>query len=466
MRYGVYLAILLAVAFAYRSYSSRPAEVTVALATVAPLKASFTAEGSVKAKEYDLSPEVSGRIVAIYVREGDLVKKGRPLIDLDSSEISAATVEAQASERAANAAVRQAEAQRDLSREQSNARIRSAKALLAQARARLRQVLAGVRPQEIAQAEHQIQKLQSEATDAERSYQRAKFLFENKAVSRADMEAAENRLNIAEAAVAQAKDALALLQAGARTEEREVAQSSVDAAAADLSAALSGQREVMALEQAVGAARARAAEAAAAIRRIQTGLSKIALKAPADGFITHVRVEVGALASPSSPAITMASRSDLRVEAEISSEDAAKVRPGMPVVVTSPAYPGTLFKAKIVSLSAVGELKPDAAIRTRIVRARVAVEHPERFRPGMEVDVEGESVLKTTLTVPSDALTFSGSTVSVFILEKGGVHQQVVTTGFSNADRTEILSGLKAGASVVVRGKENLKDGQAVRVKP
>jgi membrane fusion protein (multidrug efflux system) len=163
----------------------------------------------------------------------------------------------------------------------------------------------------------------------------------------------------------------------------------------------------------------------------------------------------------------VATRRDLHIEAEISSEDAAKAEPGMPVTVTSPSRPGQALNAKVVSLSPVGELKPDAAIRTRIVRARVMLEKDwELFRPGMEVDVQGERVLKRALAVPNDALAFSGESAVVFVVERDGVaRSRPVVVGMSNARLTEIVSGLRAGERVVVDGKDELKDGDRVRVR-
>ena len=186
-----------------------------------------------------------------------------------------------------------------------------------------------------------------------------------------------------------------------------------------------------------------------------------------DGYVVRVYGEKGTIAGPTSPTLLLAARQDLHIEAEVSSEDAAKLKVGMPLEVTSPAYPGVIFAARLDRVSEIGELKPDAAIRTRIVRARVILDEGwARFRPGVEVDVEGSQVLKQALAVPSDAISLEDSRTVVFVVQNGTARAREVRVGVTTMAATEVLSGLQQGERVVVDGKTGLTDGARVRERP
>jgi multidrug efflux pump subunit AcrA (membrane-fusion protein) len=67
--------------------------------------------------------------------------------------------------------------------------------------------------------------------------------------------------------------------------------------------------------------------------------------------------------------------------------------------------------------------------------------------------------------VPKDAVREENGKKIVFLLKENHVERRAVTTGGTRGADTEILAGLVAGDTVVVRGPETLRDGQAVEVK-
>lgn len=348
-----------------------------------------------------------------------------------------------------------------------DARIAAARANVRQALARLDQTRKGARTQELDQGRHRVEGLQAVKEEAEKAYLRTKRLVEEGAISVSERDAAEARYKSALAALDEARASLELLQVGPRPEEIRAAEAVVDVARADLATAMSAMGDLAALRNAVEVAWAQRFGAEAQVDRIKTALPKVELRSPVDGIISKVSAEVGTMASPGVTAVVISTRQDLRIEAEISSEDASKVSQGMTVAVTSPAYPGRSFAARIKELSPVGELKPDAAIRTRIVRARVMLAKDwDLFRPGMDVDIEGAGTMKKALSVPSDAISIDGSRSYVFVVSNGVASTRDVKTGFSNVEFTEVLEGLKTGDLVVVRGKDLLKNGSRVREKP
>jgi Cu(I)/Ag(I) efflux system membrane fusion protein len=154
------------------------------------------------------------------------------------------------------------------------------------------------------------------------------------------------------------------------------------------------------------------------------------------------------------------------IEAEIADQDASKVQPGQEVLLSIPAYPGRSFKAILEEVAPHAQLKPDIAIRTRIVRVRIRpFEGLDKLRPGLEVDVFGESVAaQDALWIPSDALILLESETAVFVLEGGVARKREVETGFVGPERVEIVSGLAEGERVATSGKDLLTDGSRVRI--
>ncbi|PID69659.1 MAG: hemolysin secretion protein D, partial [Flavobacteriales bacterium] len=67
-------------------------------------------QGQVEAKQINVAPKVAGRVKTIYVEEGEDVKKGQLLLELESTEIDAKMAQAQAAKSAAQAQANKAQA--------------------------------------------------------------------------------------------------------------------------------------------------------------------------------------------------------------------------------------------------------------------------------------------------------------------------------------------------------------------
>ena len=75
----------------------------------------------------------------------------------------------------------------------------------------------------------------------------------------------------------------------------------------------------------------------------------------------------------------------------------------------------------------------------------------------------GES--KPRLLIPKDALIPRGKQKVVYIFDKGIAKQSFIQTGVSVGNKIEILKGLNKGQLVVVKGNENLRPKQPIRIK-
>ncbi|MDR7544593.1 MAG: efflux RND transporter periplasmic adaptor subunit [Armatimonadota bacterium] len=465
----VVAAIFLAAAAgagAYRVRLGSPPAVEVVAVRRGTIAASFTADGVVKGKTVDLAASVAGRVRALRVVEGQPVAARQVLVLLDDREWRAGVREAQAAVQSARILLAQAEAALVLAREQAAAREAQAKAHLAAARAQLTQTLAGPRPQEVAQAHQQVEMTRASLSAAEQAVRRARQLHAAGGLARADLDEAEARYEVARAQHRAATEALDLMRAGARPEERAAAAAQVEAAQAQLEAARAAWQEVALRRADLEASRARVAQAEAALARAEVALASTALTAPFDGVVSRIAVEVGQMVTPAMPLLTLVNPRDLWISADVADEDAAKVHEGQEVIVTAPAFPGRRFRGHVRSLATAAETKPDAAIQTRVVRVTIRLEDGlTLLRPGLEVDVEGTAhVVASALVVPSDAVLLRDDRTAVFVVEDGVAKLREVRPGYSNFVLTEILAGLRDGELVIVRGKDGLADGQRVKI--
>jgi HlyD family secretion protein len=444
----------------------RPVEVETTTARIEEISGTFTSEGVVRGREYELATEVSGKIVDLRVREGDRASKNQLVLRVDSEDLEKALREAYATTRAAVMESSRAGSTYGAAKRELEAQVKSARIGITQAEAELRRVKAGARTEEVQQANHRLKKAEAVLEEARKHLERTRILVTEGAIPRAQLDRAEASFSTAEADVDEARSYADMLKRGPRPEDVSIAEQQVKASKAALDQVLSKYAQLNPLQLQMSIARANIERAQAAEERIRQAMTKTELRAPVAGIVTRLRVEAGTVAVSGVPIITISTREDLHIEAEIGSEDTAKIRNGMALNVTSPAFPGQVFRAKLVSSLPVGELKADAAIRTRIVRSRVELlDGMGSFRPGMEVDVEGRAHLKTSLTVSSDAIVVSDRGTGVYTIREERAWWTPVRLGYASASQTEILDGLRQGDTVVISGKEELTDGARVRPK-
>ncbi len=175
----------------------------------------------------DVSAKIMGRVIAVYVREGDKVQAGQVLVQLDNSDLLAQVRQAEAAVAATRAALSQAMIALDIQRTQSQTRIEQARSELNQALEQLSVVKEGARRQERAQADEGVRQAQA-------AYERAK-----EAVKMAEVELQQAREGVkqAEAAVEAAKQQLELMREGYRKQQIAQAEAAFKQAEANLKVA-------------------------------------------------------------------------------------------------------------------------------------------------------------------------------------------------------------------------------------
>jgi HlyD family secretion protein len=289
-----------------------------------------TIYGNVDIRQVQAAFDDSGRILRLAVQEGDRVHKGQLLAELDPIRFRDAVDRNQASVAA---------------QEQMLARL-----------------LAGSRPEEIAEARAEAAAAQARLSNAEITWQRQQVLAAQQYVPKQSLDNAAAALKTARANLDHAQQALTLAIKGPRKEDIAAARQQLRADKAALALAL---RE----------------------------LTDTRLYAPEDGVVQDRILEPGDMVSPQIPVFTLALDNPVWVRAYLPEKALGQVRLGMKATIDSDSFPGKSFSGWVGFISPTAEFTPKTVqtteLRTELVyRVRVYACNPQhRLRLGMPVTV-------------------------------------------------------------------------------
>jgi HlyD family secretion protein len=301
------------------------------------------ASGYVEATEVRVSPEVGGRVIELKVDEGDRVEVGALIARLSTTD--------------AELNIRRAAAERD------------------QAMAQLRLLEAGARPEDIRQAEAQLDSAQAdmrataaELQAAEADLQRFDALLAASAGSRKQRDDALTRRDVAIARLAAARDraraaaeALARLKSGARREEVE-------------------------------AARARVAVVDAQIASLRKGVSDAVLTSPVAGTVTSKLVDAGEVIAPRTAVVVVTDLDHAWANVYVDEPVVPRLRLGQKLVLVTDA--AQRLEGTITFISPKAEFTPrnvqTAEERSRLVyRIKVSADNKDGvLKSGMPIEAE------------------------------------------------------------------------------
>ncbi len=192
----------------------------------------------------------------------------------------------------------------------------------------------------------------------------------------------------------------------------------------------------------------------ASLRTKRQALPVLAVRAPLAGTIVEAEAVAGTAADTGTCLCAVADLTSLWVQVNIFEADLAAVEVGAEAELTVTAYPSQVFRGRLVQ---VGAFIDEA---TRTVKGRLEAANPgARLKPGMfgEVRLVAKQAV-TFLAVPEEAVrTIDGKTVVFVPAEAGKYVRRDVTTGRAVDGWIEILSGLRAGESVVTGGSFDVK---------
>lgn len=330
---GVVLALTLSVSliFAHARHGNTPAS-----APQAPERqALVSGPGRVEPATEDikLGSELSGKLKAVYVEEGDTIRRGQVLAELENDDY--------------------------------RAQVGSAEAEVAAKEATLRKVLNGARAQERSEALSSVRAAEAVMNNARAEMERRQKLFAAGVISREEAERYAREYDVAKARSEEAAERHSLVDDRAREEDRSFAE-------ADLKLARARLEE----------ARARHA--------------KTLITSPIDGTVLRKHHRSGESVSNSStvpdPILTIGDKKVLRVRVDVDETEVGKVAVGQRAFVTADAFGKERFWGRVVR---VGEQlgrknvrtdEPTEKVDTKVLETLIELENGAPLPVGLRVD--------------------------------------------------------------------------------
>jgi cobalt-zinc-cadmium efflux system membrane fusion protein len=263
----------------------------------------------------------------------------------------------------------------------------------------------------------------------------------------------------AQIAAARAELARSRVQQAQAKRQAERSRSLVNIGAVPTKEAEAAEAEADALSQAIRAQEATIAGINARLARfgatVDAGSSNsiTAIRSPFDGVVIRVDAGPGAVVDPTSVLMSVADLSRVYVEAQVFEKDLGRIKVGQSTQVRFEAYPNDSFQGRIVAIKDI--LDP----QTRTAGVRVELPNPAgRLRLEMFATIELPTTgTHSALTIPTESVQTVNKRQVVFI-KQDSLHfaaREVRTAG--DGLTREVVSGLKEGESVVVKGAYQLK---------
>ena len=348
----------------------------------------YEAVGTVQAKNRSvIAAKVMGNIVALHVREGDTVRAGQTVIEIDNRDAGIQLQKTQAGMR---------EVQDSLEEVERSIRVAESARAAAQANEKL----------------------------AKTTLSRYETLFERRSVSPQEFDEVRTKYEIAKA---ESERADRLLQVTAARQSQVRAR--IDQAKADIANA-----------------------------RVYVGYSRIA--APIDGVVVSKQADVGYMATPGMPLLTIENNSRYQLHASVEESRLGTIHLNDRVQIVLEALGNTEL------MGTVEEIDPaaDPATRSYIVKIALANIGNIQLRSGLYGKARFVTGQRKILSVPQTAVAQQGQLTGVFVVDQSGVARlRLVKTGRTVGDRIELLSGLNDGEEIVSEGIASLRDGVRVR---
>ncbi|MCX7943924.1 MAG: efflux RND transporter periplasmic adaptor subunit [Deltaproteobacteria bacterium] len=186
------------------------------------------------------------------------------------------------------------------------------------------------------------------------------------------------------------------------------------------------------------------------------------IKAPFDGILSEIYVEIGEYLVPGTPIYDLFNDDRYYLSARFDEVDAARITTGMRVRLKSDSLAGRILEGKVSWISPVvsTDLKASKGVEVHFDVNNV---EPD-MRIGMSF--EAEVIVNTKRSVkflPSSVVVGRYGEKYVFVINGDYIRKRTINIGLSNWERTEIISGVEETDMIVVpTSADELKDGMKI----
>jgi HlyD family secretion protein len=411
------LVVLGVVALAYRLFSHDAPEVDVVRASAQSSDIGgvvLSASGYIVAHhKINLNSKVTGRVKWIGVEKGDKVKEGQVLVRLEDDEF--------------------------------RAQYEQARGAAENARAYLEELQNGSRPEEVQQAQHNLDEARATLANDKLTLDRTRDLANQGVVSKQASDDATGKFEADQQRVNSLEKVFQLSKLGPRKEEIARARGALDQA--------QGQADYA-----------------------KSLLDATVIRAPVTGTILERAAEKGELVTsgfastaeggPQGLVVSLADLNDLQVELDIAQDDFARLGPKQKGVVTVDAYPDLKWDGIIA------EISPQANRAKATVQVKVQILNPDaHLRPDMNATVKflaDENKQTSTqpqgVFVPTAAIHDRDGKKFVFLAFDGKALSREVKIQAQRSGGV-MVQGLNGGEDIITSAPQDLKDGERIKIK-
>ena len=420
---GIAVVVLLSLsALVYRLFARNVPEVEVVRAAAQNSDVGGTvlsATGYIVAHHtINVNSKVTGRLAWIGVEKGDQVKEGQVLVRLEDQEFRASYEQAQGG--------------------------------VANARAYLDELEHGSRPEEVQQAQHNLDEARATLVNDKLVLDRTKELSAAGVVARQALDDATAKFDSDQQRVNSLEKAFQLMKIGPRQEE-------------------------------IARARGALSQAQGQLDYARSQLDATVIRAPVTGTILDRTAEKGELITaqfasaaaggPQGSVVSLADLNDLQVELDIAQADFARLSPKQKAIVSTDAYPDKTYDGEIAQIS------PEANRQKATVQVKVQVLNPGKYsdiqlRPEMNATVKfladepkaAKNSQPSGAFVPAEAMRDRDGKKVVFLAFNGKALMRPVQI-VSQRSGGLLVNGLVGGENVITTAPQDLKDGQKIKIK-
>ena len=287
--------------------------------------------GNVEVTDINLGFKTSGRIVELLVEEGQKINKGERLALLDNAELESLA-------------------------EQN-------KAYLNETLAKLEELKAGSRPQELEQAKATVANAEAELIKAKNDLERYNALYKDELIAAQQMDNAKKAYDVALSQHKKDIETLSLVKEGPRKEDIKAAASRVE-------------------------------QARAALKATEEKLKDTVLYAPISGVVLKKNVEPGETVSAGLPVYTIGDLANPWIKIYVKEDRLGLVKLGQKAEVKVDTYPKKIYEGMVTFISSEAEFTPKN-VQTQEERVKlvfgikVSVKNiNDELKPGMPADVK------------------------------------------------------------------------------
>jgi HlyD family secretion protein len=329
--------------------------------------------------QVDLSFKLAGRLTTLNIREGDHVKKGFEIARLDPGQLDQQRARDRAAVESAQSNYQQLITTIEYQKATLESDIAAKKAELDQAKAKLSELVAGSRTQEIQQAQSAVADARARRDLAQRERDRLETLYKNEDISTSQYDQARTNYDSAAAMLRQAEERLAMVQEGPRKEELAGQRAAVARAEAAVKTAEANRIELRRKEQELSARRAEIDKARAQEGMSQSQLDDTVISAPVGGVVLVKSAEVGEVVAAGTTIATLADVEHPWLRAYINEKDLGRIKLGMKVKLSTDSFQNKIYIGTITFISSDAEFTPKQ-IQTKEERVKLV------YRVKIEVD--------------------------------------------------------------------------------